>query len=281
VVQQWYPRRRGLASGLVNLAFGFSAAIMSPLFSRMILHFGVPATTLILGAAALLFGLAAVPFVNPPDPSCTPPQASAAKAPHAVAFSLNVSQSLRTRAFWLLWFTWALAGAAGISMVTLSTAFGVARGLPVHDAVLILTAFNVTNGLSRLVSGFLSDFFGRNATMAVAFLAAGFAYLLLGHVEGLALWAVLATAVGFAFGTLFAVSAPLAGDCFGMKHFGAIFGLIFTAYGFVAGVVGPWFSGHVLDVTQGNFTLVFYYLGAFCLASAGLIWFARPAPDPA
>ncbi|MBN1102397.1 MAG: MFS transporter [Deltaproteobacteria bacterium] len=276
VVQQWFPRRRGLASGLVNLAFGFSAAVMSPLFSRMILHLGASNTTLLLGAGALIFGLAAVPLVNPPDPACTPPRATAAKPPPALGPSLSVSQSLRTRAFWLLWLTWALAGAAGISMVTLSTSFGLAGGLPVHEAVLILTAFNMTNGLSRLLSGFLSDFFGRNATMAVTFLAAGCAYLLFGHVQGLVPWSVLATVVGFAFGTLFAVSAPLAGDCFGMKHFGAIFGLVFTAYGFVAGVVGPWLSGYVLDVTRGDFTLVFNYLGAFCLASAVLIWFARP-----
>jgi OFA family oxalate/formate antiporter-like MFS transporter len=51
-----------------------------------------------------------------------------------------------------------------------------------------------------------------------------------------------------AFGTLFSVSAPLVGDCFGMDHFGSIIGLIFTAYGFVAGIIGPWFTGRLLDI---------------------------------
>jgi OFA family oxalate/formate antiporter-like MFS transporter len=91
---------------------------------------------------------------------------------------------------------------------------------------------------------------------------------------------VLASVVGFAFGTLFSVSAALTSDCFGMKHFGAIYGLVFTAYGFVAGVLGPWLSGYVLDATGSNFQVVFIYLGIFCLASAGFIWFARPQPDP-
>ncbi len=107
-------------------------------------------------------------------------------------------------------------------------------------------------------------------------MSAGLAYVLLPHLDGLAVWAVLAAVVGFAFGTLFAVSAPLATDCFGMAHFGAIFGLVFTAYGFVAGPLGPWLSGHVLDSTQGNFQVVFTYLGVFFFASAVLIWFARP-----
>ncbi len=48
-----------------------------------------------------------------------------------------------------------------------------------------------------------------------------------------------AAVVGFAFGTLFAVSAPLTTDCFGITHFGAISGLVFTVYGFVAGPLGP------------------------------------------
>jgi OFA family oxalate/formate antiporter-like MFS transporter len=40
-----------------------------------------------------------------------------------------------------------------------------------------------------------------------------------------------------------------------MDHFGAIFGLVFTAYGFVSGIIGPWLCGHLLDITGGNFTI--------------------------
>ena len=43
--------------------------------------------------------------------------------------------------------------------------------------------------------------------------------------------------VGFSFGTLFSVSAPLVADCFG---------LTFVAYGFVAGPLGPTLSGYLL-----------------------------------
>jgi len=105
---------------------------------------------------------------------------------------------------------------------------------------------------------------------------AGFAYLIMPHLAGLWLWAALAAIIGFAFGTLFAVSGPLACDCFGMAHFGAIFGLIFTAYGFVSGPLGPWLSGHILDVTRANYTLVFSYLGFMYLGPAGLILLVQP-----
>ena len=169
-----------------------------------------------------------------------------------------------------------LKRAGGIAMVTLSTSFGLAQGLAMGEAILLLTAFNVTNGLSRLISGYLSDRAGRNLTMTIAFLGAGLAYVLMPYVHDLAAWAILASIVGFAFGTLFAVSGPLVSDCFGLKHFGTIFGLIFTAYGFFSGALGPWLSGHILDSTDGNFKFVFFYLGAGFFLAGLLIWFARP-----
>ena len=275
VVQRWFPHRRGLVSGLVNMVFGLSAAVMSPVFNRLLIRIGYAPMTVILGVIALIMGLSSALCVNLPETSIAPCSVKPGEGMGG-ASSLTVLESLRSKSFWSLWFTWALAGAAGIALVPLSTAFGLAKGLGIHRAVMILTAFNLTNGLGRLISGHLSDIFGRNGTMTAAFAAAGLAYVLLPHLDGLAVWAVLAAVVGFAFGTLFAVSAPLATDCFGMAHFGAIFGLVFTAYGFVAGPLGPWLSGHVLDNTQGNFQVVFTYLGVFFFASALLIWFARP-----
>jgi OFA family oxalate/formate antiporter-like MFS transporter len=191
----------------------------------------------------------------------------------------SVVEALKSREFWCLWLTWALAGAAGASMLVLATKFGLARGLSLSQAVVILTGFNLTNGCGRLISGFLSDRFGRSRTMAFSFAAAAVAYLTMAHLEGIWLWTTLAAVIGFAFGTLFAVTAPLAGDCFGLVNFGAIFGLIFTAYGFFSGPLGPWLSGYVLDITQGNYTLVFSYLGFMYLASAGLILLVRPWQD--
>jgi OFA family oxalate/formate antiporter-like MFS transporter len=187
-----------------------------------------------------------------------------------------VVEALKTREFWCLWLTWVLAGGAGASMLVLATGFGLDRGLSLARAVVLLTGFNLTNGCGRLISGYFSDRLGRSQTMAICFTGAAVAYLIMPHVEGILLWTALAAIIGFAFGTLFAVTAPLAGDCFGMAHFGAIFGLIFTAYGFLAGPLGPWLSGYILDLTRGNYTIVFSYLGLMYLAAAGLILLVRP-----
>lgn len=272
VVQHWYPERRGVVAGFFNMAFGLSAAAMSPIFSFLLSNWGYKTLTLTAGFAALLIGLVAAAFIRfphngAPVSESTPPIASS---------SLSVTEALKSREFWCLWFTWVFAGAAGASMIVLSTGFGLARGLNLSQSVILLTAFNLTNGCGRLISGYFSDTMGRTRTMAASFICAGIAYLIMPHLSTLWIWAFLAAVIGYAFGTLFAVSGPLAGDCFGMAYFGAIFGLIFTAYGFVSGPLGPWLSGYILDVTQGNYTLVFSYLGTMFLGSAGLILLVQP-----
>lgn len=272
VVQRWYMERRGLVSGFFNMAFGLAGALMSPVFGAMLSEVGYQATCLGIGCVALAFGLASAILVRPPSVQWT----VSANTRSTGGGSRSVGDALKSREFWFLWSTWVLSGAAGASMLVLATGFGLARGLDLGRAVVLLTAFNLTNGAGRLVSGLLSDRFGRSRTMAASFAAAAAAYLAMPHLEGVWLWACLSAVIGYAFGTLFAVSAPLAGDCFGMAHFGAIFGLIFTAYGFLSGPLGPWLSGHILDLTGGNYTIVFSYLGLMYLGATGLILMVNP-----
>lgn len=276
VVQSWYPERRGLVAGFFNMAFGMSAAVMSPVFSALLIQWGYERLTWASGFTALVTGMIAAGLIRYPK---TDPSTAASKTPFAPG-GRSVAEALKSRPFWYLWITWVLAGAAGASMLVLATGFGLARGLSLAQAVVLLTAFNLTNGAGRLISGYFSDRVGRTRMMALSFTAAGVAYLSMPHLTGLWLWAVLAAVIGFAFGTLFAVSGPLAGDCFGMAHFGSIYGLVFTAYGFVSGPLGPWLSGHILDITLGNYTLVFSYLGLMYLGAARIILLVRPCPLP-
>jgi OFA family oxalate/formate antiporter-like MFS transporter len=286
LVQWCYPQKRGLVAGTVSMVFGLAAAVMSPLFAEMLYAFGYEAMNLAVALLTLSIGLAGAYFARAPE--AWESAASARRAAEGAAVkpkvkiitsakSFSVKESLHTRSFWLLWITWTFAGAAGVSMTVLATGYGIFLGFPLSSAILILTAFNLTNGMSRLISGILSDRFGRNQVMSLAFLAAGVAYFVLPWADGLLACALLASVVGFSFGTLFSVSAPLVADCFGLEHFGAIFGLTFAAYGFVAGPLGPTLSGYLLDVTGDNFFLVFLYLGIFCLLAG---WCIRQVVPP-
>jgi OFA family oxalate/formate antiporter-like MFS transporter len=275
LVQWCYPKRRGLVAGLVSMVFGLSAAIMSPIFAEMLSAFGYQLMNLYLAALTLFVGLLGAYFARAPqaweDAAAARRTGGSASRPGPQiisATSFSVTESLHTRSFWLLWATWTLAGAAGVSMTILAAEYGLFLGFSLPSAILILTAFNLTNGMSRLCSGILSDRFGRNPVMSLTFLAAACAYFLFPWARSLEACALLAAVVGFSFGTLFSVSAPLVADCFGLDHFGAIFGLTFAAYGFVAGPLGPTLSGYLLDVTGDNFFLVFLYLGVFSMLAS-------------
>jgi OFA family oxalate/formate antiporter-like MFS transporter len=286
LVQWCYPHKRGLAAGTVSMVFGLAAAVMSPLFGLMLSAWGYASMNLALAALTLAIGLLGAHLARPP-PAWTQAAAAGggwAKAKERMGLKSNerereglnlvgprsftVNQSLHTRSFWMLWLTWTLAGAAGVSMTLLAPGYGLFLGFSLPSAVLLLTAFNLTNGISRLASGVLSDHYGRRRVMSLAFLASALAYLVLPQAEGLLTCAILAAVVGFSFGTLFSVSAPLVADCFGLEHFGAIFGLAFAAYGFVSGPLGPTLSGYLLDITGNNYTLVFLYLSLFSLLAS-------------
>lgn len=277
-VQQWFPDRRGLVSGIVNMTFGMSAAVMAPIFGYVVKALGYVAMNILLAVVALIVGVIAAQFTEKPDVPVVPsPSARGTRSSLAIpAHDVTVAEGLRSRSFWFLWLTWALQGSASIAMVTLSVQYGLAQGFAIQSAVLVLTAFSFTNGFSRLVMGYLSDIIGRRLAMSSTFLAAAVAYFLLPHGEGPVFTAVLAAIIGWGFGTLFSVSAPLAVDCFGVRHFAAIFGLVFTAYGFISGFLGPSLGGFIVDATGGNFKPVFAYLGLFCATSGILIWFVRP-----
>lgn len=280
-VQKWFPQKRGLVSGIVNLSFGISAAAMAPVFAYMLKVMPYQSMNLVIGFVALVCCFFGAQFTEVPErvligsaPSPAAKPASGAAPPVAArAFTLN--DALHTKAFWFIWLVWAFVGASCISMVTLSIPFGLSRGFSFSEAVWILMSFNLTSGLIRILAGYLSDIVGRKPLMSISFLAAGAAFFFMPYVSTLGGICGLALIIGLAFGTLFAVSAPLVTDCFGLKYFGMIFGFVFTAYGFVASVLGPALSGFLLE-RGTTFYGVFSYLGLLAAASGALISLVTP-----
>ena len=284
--QQWLPHRRGLASGLLNLVFGLSAAVMSPIWNAMLDTVGYEAVNLSLLICPIVTALAALPLAEGPDRVKLSPEAARAQRELLVSSASGgaadpdrtVAQALRSRSFWLIWLLWVFMGAAGASMISLSKSYAISLGL---SSVVVLTAFNITNGVGRLVAGLLCDVIGGESAGILAFSLSTAGYLLLPHVSGAAAVSGLAALVGFGLGTLFTVTGPVTSRRFGLKHFGAIFGLIYTAYGFVGGVLGPALSGVLLDRTGGSYTAVFTYLALCALVGTVLTVFLRRTRDGA
>lgn len=285
-VQHWFPQRRGLATGIVNLCFGTAAAVMSPVYNLLFSHLGYKKMNYIVLVMLVIFNGLSLLFAELPDRTKLTKEEEQARAelmeavrqqdsgkgPSLAAKDYTVREALKSRSFWAVWFAWVFVGAAGISMVSQGAGFAASIQIA---GVVVITAFNLTNGIGRIVAGTLSDYIGRNATGCVAFLLGAVGYISLPFCSNSILASVLAAFVGFAFGTLFAISAPLVSDLFGLKHYSTIFSLVFVAYGFVSGIVGPALVGLLLKATGENYKIVFPLLALFCLIGAGCIMMAR------
>jgi len=274
VTQLLFPDHKGTSTGMVNLLFGGAAAVISPLMTMLLLSYGAFVMTSIVALLCLIFSTSVSFFIR------LPVYGQDEKEPlmemGANTLVLSFFETIRLKSFWLLWGVWALAGAGGISMITLSASYGDSLGLNLDQYVWILIGFSIANGLGRLLCGRLADYYAHQKILMICFLIAGFAYVLLIFSANLTIVSLLAACIGLAFGAMFAVSAPLVSNCFGIVNFGRIFGLVFTAYGFVAGLLGPWLSGFILDFDNGNFSLVFIYLAIFYFIASVFIVRIKP-----
>ena len=66
-VQRWFPEKRGLVSGIVNLVYGLSAAVMSPLFGTLLLRLGYQSMNILLAWTALTMGILAALATDSPE----------------------------------------------------------------------------------------------------------------------------------------------------------------------------------------------------------------------
>ena len=266
IFQKMFPDNKGLVAGVFNLTFGGSAAVMSPIFTYFLVSKGVVFTSNFCGIISIIFGTSLALFIRIP-----PGKEEKKDQGHQQSASLSAKKILGMSSFWFLWCVWALSGAAGISMIVLSSSFGEHLGYGITQYVYILICFNVFNGMGRLVCGRLSDYYSKQNILMTIFFMASMAYFLMPWFNHIFVISFLACFVGIAFGGLFTVSAPLVTEVFGLENFGITFGLVFTAYGFFAGFLGPWLSGMILDITDSNFKIVFSLFAVFYLISSLLI----------
>nr|NJM04786.1 OFA family MFS transporter [Desulfobacula sp.] len=261
--QKLFPENKGLVTGILNLTFGGSAAVMSPIFTYFLISKGYGVTANLAALVSVLLGAPVSLLIRIPGEDNR-------RAGHPVS-TLSLARTISLSPFRYLWCTWALAGAAGVSLIVLSSSFGARLGYGVTQYVYILTAFNILNGLGRLACGRLADRYPKQKILMTLYLMAAGAYFLMPHFQNLWLISFLACFIGLAFGGMFTVSAPLVTEVFGLENFGKVFGLVFTAYGFCAGFLGPWVSGLILDATGSDFRVVFTLFACFYLVSSLLV----------
>jgi MFS transporter, OFA family, oxalate/formate antiporter len=279
---KWFPERRGLASGMIAAGYGLGAAITGISASRMILASGYRHTFLFFGLlqGISIFCLGAF-LIKPIVPALRP----SSKGRIRQGPDLTPYQTVRTKAFWLIYLVYLMIGSGGMILTAqlgpIARDFGVEKqtvtllGLSMPLLALAVSIDNVANGLTRPFSGYLSDRIGRENAMLVMFSADGLALLGMAAFGRRPLAFVVFAALTFLFwGEIFSLFPAICGDTFGVKHATANNGLLYTAKGTSALMVP---LANLLVTSTGTWTSVLL-VAAVSSVGAGLL--AKLAVDP-
>jgi MFS transporter, OFA family, oxalate/formate antiporter len=274
---KWFPDRRGLAAGLIAAGFGSGAALFVPIIARILHQQDYRAAFLDTGIAQGLIIVLAAQFLQNPLRTAALPAPRVTVRRHTEDF--NSLEMLKTPHFWTL-FAMALMMGIGGLMVTAQVG-PMAKTLKFTSVLTLAATLNpLANGGGRLFWGWISDRFGRERTMTVAFLLhAGIllSVATLGHASA-ALFVVTIALVFFTWGEVYSLMPSACADIFGSKNASSNYSFLYSAKG-VASIMGGGLAATLFEKT-GSWDYGFYACAVLALISSGLAVMLRKMPLP-
>jgi OFA family oxalate/formate antiporter-like MFS transporter len=229
----------------------------------------------------LLVGIPLTFFVDNPPAGYVPaaPAVVAGKTPPAdhISYEYTWRQMPRTREFYLLWMMFVLSSSAGVMMIGHLASIATKQAGILNSAI-IVSLLAISNASGRVGGGILSDKIGRRNTMLLVFSTQLVNMLAFISYTTMPLIILGTFVAGFSYGALMSVFPSTTSDNWGMKSYGANYGVLYTAWG-VSGVVGPLIAAWVVDKT-GTYALA-YTISAVLLGVAILLGLmTRPVRTP-
>ncbi len=270
MLQKWFPDKRGLITGLAVGGFGFGAVITSPVAQRLIDSEPLQPSKafLPLGIAYLVLSVIGASFFRNPPEGYAVPGFVPATTGRVVDSGKDYTpaESLRTPQWYLLAGILTLSVVAGISLISqaASSATDIA-GYSKTAAASAVGLFGIFNGGGRLLWATVSDKIGRMPAFVAILGIQGVCFLLLPHFHSSAIFFILAALIYLCYGGGFGTMPSTAGDYFGVRHAGAIYGLMIIGWS-LGGVVGPQIVSRLIGSNK-DYTTAYTTIGIIALAA--------------
>ena len=270
MLQKWFPDRRGLITGLAVGGFGFGAVLTSPVAQQLIeANSDVPTKAFLpLGIGYLVLSLIGASFFrNPPEGYVVPGYVPATSGRVVDSGKDYVQgEALRTPQWYLLTAILTLNVTAGIALISQAAASATdIAGYSVGAAATVVGILAIFNGAGRVVWAAASDYVGRMPAFIAMLGLNGVCLLLLPHASNAALFFLLAAVIYLCYGGGFGTMPATAGDFFGVRHAGAIYGLMIVGWS-IGGVVGPLIASALIG-EEKNYTTAYTTLGVIALVA--------------
>ena len=289
-LMNWFYKKRGLILGCAQMGGGLSMAC-AILVEYAIEKMGWRSAFLVLAGTVMVIFLPLVLFffyyqprdkgrlpygLDAPATDAQTPRKEDHEAGEEVA-QKTLPAVLRSSKLWFLVLSYALSwGVANYMILAHQVRFLQDVGFSSLYSSSIIGLFGIMVCAGQ-VTGFLSDWIGREKTMTLATTCSvmGVAALLaIRDTSQPWLLYIFSTCCGYGAGLVTPTTVAASADIFHGRHFGTVAGLLLSGMG-VGSIMGPWFGGFLFDLS-GNYTSAFLLCIVSLILSCLLLWMAAP-----
>jgi MFS transporter, OFA family, oxalate/formate antiporter len=267
IAVKWFPEKRGLAAGLVVFGFGAGTALFNGLIQRSLDLHGFRPTFLYLGILMLVILIPAAYFYKYPPQDWNPSSGLSAKKADAPEAQYRPAEMMGTHQWFVIYFCFSFTVSIvllfGAQIKMLANEYGLPRSY--FNALLVL--FPLGNGLSRIVAGSISDWWGREKTMMIFYGLQGLSILaLLRFGSNPALFVAIVFIAALLGGAPFALYPATIADYYGSKYSTVNYGITYTAKAW-AGLISGWLSGYIVTLS-GSYEISLVLIAVCCIVAA-------------
>ena len=290
-VVRWFTQRRGLALSMTASGASFGNFVVPPLAATLITLYGWRTSYFLLGLGGMVIIMICAFFtVRDPqqmglDPDGIQPvllSGDALSGPgpsHDPRDEWTLAAARRTVPLWMLMAvfttTWLVVFMPMVHIVPFAVDLGVSQ----IQAATLISAIGLAGFAGRLITGPLSDRYGRILTLGTCLTLEAVAFFGLAISSGLSLLYPAAALFGFSYGGTTSLFPAIVGDFYGRLAVGAIVGFIFSVAGSMA-AFGPMAAGYIYD-TYGSYEIAFIMSALLNVLGAILLFFVKkPAASP-
>lgn len=279
VVQRWFVKRRGFASGLAVSGIGVGTLVMPPLASVLIDAAGWRNAYLILGGIAVVAGVGMSLLIEdrPQGRGLLPDGAALQSGALPVGSpGFSVKEAVRSRRFIGLYAA-CLVSSFGLFVPFVHLVpYALDQGVPRSSAVLLVGVIGIGSTAGRFFLGGLADRIGREPALPAMFVGMALSLVVWAASSGLWWLAVFAFAYGVFYGGFVALLPALLMDYFGGRNIGAIIGVLYTSVA-LGTLIGPSAAGFAFDISH-SYVLPIWASGCTHVVAAGIILMMSGVP---
>ena len=272
VIAGWFDRNRGLFLGIAGGLGNGAGAALTPILALVLLgnygwrggYLGLALTILLIGFPALLLWLWNPPKATPNDQNQT----------GKTSQGMTLAESIRTGTFWIILVAIGLGAGCMTAIFAHMVPMLIDRGLAASQATTVLVTFSMVTAGWQIGVGYLLDRIPKAWVAAPFYLIALAGLILLGATDDYRLLILAGALLGFGLGTEYGVLPYFLSRYFGVKHYGAISGLV---YGLIVLTQGgmPVLMALVFDMT-GTYNIATTLTGLGLICGAALILKLKP-----